>query len=33
VQAVAGGHLVALSHPEELVDLLLRLDREATMQY
>jgi pimeloyl-ACP methyl ester carboxylesterase len=33
VQAVPGGHLVALSHPEELVDLLLRLDCEATMQY
>jgi pimeloyl-ACP methyl ester carboxylesterase len=33
VEAVPGGHLVALSHPEELVDLLLRLNREATMQY
>lgn len=28
VQVVPGGHLVALSHPEELVDLLLRCERE-----
>jgi pimeloyl-ACP methyl ester carboxylesterase len=28
VEVVPGGHLVALSHPDELVDLLLRLERE-----
>jgi pimeloyl-ACP methyl ester carboxylesterase len=28
VNVVPGGHLVALSHPEELVDLLLRFERE-----
>jgi pimeloyl-ACP methyl ester carboxylesterase len=28
VDVLPGGHLVALSHPEELVDLLLRVDRE-----
>jgi pimeloyl-ACP methyl ester carboxylesterase len=29
VEVVPGGHLVALSHPKELVDLLLRCEREA----
>jgi pimeloyl-ACP methyl ester carboxylesterase len=28
VEVVPGGHLVALSHPDELVDLLLRFERE-----
>jgi pimeloyl-ACP methyl ester carboxylesterase len=28
VEVIPGGHLVALSHPEALVDLLLRFDRE-----
>jgi pimeloyl-ACP methyl ester carboxylesterase len=28
VEVLPGGHLVALSHPAELVDLLLRVDRE-----
>jgi len=28
VEVVPGGHLVALSHPEELVELLLRYERE-----
>jgi pimeloyl-ACP methyl ester carboxylesterase len=28
VEVVPGGHLVALSHPEELVDLLLRFERK-----
>jgi hypothetical protein len=29
VEVLPGGHLVALSHPEELADKLLRLWREA----
>jgi pimeloyl-ACP methyl ester carboxylesterase len=28
VEVIPGGHLVALSHPEALVDLLLRFERE-----
>jgi hypothetical protein len=28
VEVVPGGHLVALSHPEEFVEVLLRYERE-----